>query len=260
MKKTLMALAAVAAMVGFAGQDDLLVTLSAKETLTYKNNEKVNNEVVALVWTPTGATFGGFLADGSTKNSDSKVLARIVVKDGLFETTTFQIDAEYAEQMKLSQGTFALYLLDTRVASGKTVVDNGATDLAKATIPVNYTAKILEGSADGSAGGIATSIESDGTASGTIVAEGQAELPVSIEELAPIIKSAKVEDGKFKVTIEQAKPYMGYGLAVGTTPDKTDMKPVGKPVSGATEEIVLEYPIDPNQPAAFIQATAGRNQ
>lgn len=260
MKKTLMALAAVAAMVGFAGQDDLLVTLSAKETLTYKNNEKVNDEVVALVWTPQGATFGGFLADGSTKGADSKVLARIVVKNGLFETTTFQIDAGVAEQMKLTQGTFALYLLDTRDATGKTVVENGATDLAQATIPVNYTAKILEGAAETTAGGIATSLESAGATSGKIVAEGQTELPIDEAQLAPIIRSAKVEDGMFKVTIEKAKPYMAYGLTVGTTPAKADMKPVGKPVSGATEVIVLEHPIDQNQPAAFIQATAGRNQ
>ena len=260
MKKTLMALAAVAAMSGFAAQNDLLVTLSAKEALTYKNNEKVNNEVVALVWTPAGATFGGFLANGSLKDANSKVLARIVVKDGLFETTTFQIDADLVEQLKLTQGAFALYLLDTRDASGKTVVENGATDLAQATIPVNYTAKILEGSADGSAGGIATSIESAGTASGTIVAEGQTELPVEEATLAPIIKSVKVEGGTFKVTIEKAVPYMGYGLSVGTTPAKTDMKPVGKPVSGSTKEVVLEYPIDPSQPTAFIQATAGRNQ
>lgn len=260
MKKTLMALAAVAAMSGFAAQNDLLVTLSAKEALTYKNNEKVNNEVVALVWTPAGATFGGFLANGSLKGEGSEVLARIVVKDGFFETTTFQIDADLVEQLKLTQGAFSLYLLDTRDAAGKTVVDNGATDLAQATIPVNYTAKILEGSADASAGGIATSIESDGTASGKIVAEGQAELPIDEAKLAPIIKSAKVEDGKFVVTIEQAVPYLGYGLKVGTTPAKTDMKPVGEVKSGATKEVVLEYPIDPNQPQAFIQATAGRNQ
>ena len=261
MKKTLMALAAVAAMSGFAAQNDLLVTLSAKEKLTYKNNDAVNNEVVALVWTPSGATFGGFRADGSFYPDDKSVpLARIVVKDGLFETTTFQIDAELAEQMKLSQGAFSLYLLDTRDASGKTAVENSATALARATIPVNYTAKILEGSADASAGGIATSIESDGSASGTIVAEGQAELPVEEATLAPIIKSAKIEEGKFVVTIEQAVPYMGYGLSVGTTPAKADMKPVGKPVSGSTKEVVLEYLIDPNQPTAFIQATAGRNQ
>ena len=266
MKKILMTLAASAALVGFAGQDDLLVTLSAKEKLMYQGKDgqeglPVNNEVVALVWTPSGATFGGFRADGSFNDGDKSVsLARIVVKDGLFETTTFQIAAELAEQMKLSKGTFALYLLDTRDASGRTVVDNGATDLAQATIPVNYTAKILEGSADSASGGIATSIESDGSESGKIVAEGQTELPVDIEKLAPIIKSVKVEDGTFVVTIEQAVPYMGYGLAVGTTPTKTDMKPVGEPVSGDTKEIVLKYPIDPNQPAAFIQATAGRNQ
>ena len=255
MKKTLMALAAVAAMSGFAAQNDLLVTLSAKEALTYKNNEKVNNEVVALVWTPAGATFGGFLANGSLKDADSKVLARIVVKDGLFETTTFQIDADLAEQMKLTQGAFSLYLLDTRDASGKTVVDNGATDLAQATIPVNYTAKILEGSADASAGGIATSIESDGTASGKIVAEGQTELPVEEATLAPIIKSVKVEGDKFKVTIEKAVPYMKYDLI-----DASSKESIGDSAKSGvvTETVTLETSAD--APSKLIQVSAGRNQ
>lgn len=256
MKKMLMMVVAMAAMAGFAGQDDLLVTLSAKEMLTYKNNEKVNNEVVALVWTPQGATFGGFLANGSIKGEGSEVLARIVVKNGLFETTTFQISAALAEQMKLTQGTFALYLLDTRDAAGNTVVENGATDLAQATIPVNYTAKILEGSAEITAGGIATSIESDGTTSGKIVAEGQADLPVEEATLAPIIKSAKVEDGKFVVTIEKAVPYMKYDLV-----DASSKQPVGGSAQSGqltTETLTLVTSMD--EPSKLIQVSAGRNQ
>lgn len=256
MKKILMTLAAVAAMSGFAAQNDLLVTLSAKEALTYKNNEKVNNEVVALVWTPAGATFGGFRADGSFYQGEKSVpLARIVVKDGLFETTTFQIDADLVEQMKLTQGSFALYLLDTRDASGKTVVDNGATDLAQATIPVNYTAKILEGSADASAGGIATSIESDGTASGKIVAEGQTELPVEEATLAPIIKSVKVEGDKFKVTIEKAVPYMKYDLI-----DASSKESIGDSAKSGVVSETMTLETSMSEPTKLIQVSAGRNQ
>lgn len=257
-----MTVAAMATMVGFAAQNDLLVTLSAKEKLTYLAKEgetegaPVNNEVVALAWTPKGATFGGFLANGSLKDTDtSKVLARIVVKDGLFETTTFQIDAEFAERMKLTQGAFALYLLDTRDAAGKTVVDNGAKDLARATIPVNYTAKILEGSADASAGGIATSIESDGAESGKIVAEGQTELPVDISKLAPIIKSAKVEGDKFVVTIEKAVPYMKYDLI-----DASSKVSIGDSAKSGvvTETVTLKTSM--SEPSKLIQVSAGRNQ
>ena len=193
--------------------------------------------------------------DGSLKGADSKVLARIVVKDGLFGTTTFQIDADLAEQMKLTQGAFSLYLLDTRDASGKTVVENGATDLAKETVRVNYTAKILEGSTDASAGGIATSIESDGTASGKIVAEGQTELPVDITELTPIIKSVKVEGGKFKVTIEKAVPYMKYDLI-----DASSKEAIGDSAQSGvvTETVTLETSAD--APSKLIQVSAGRNQ
>lgn len=258
MKKILMTVAAMAAMVGFAGQDDLLVTISSEKQLYYNNETLVNNEIVALVWTPAGSTFGGFLADGSVQG-DSEVLARMVVKDGKFPTTTFQISAKRAEEKKYSQGAFALYLLDTRAASG-TAQGVVVTSDNKQIVPVNYYAKIVGGEVSGTAVGTVGSIEPGADEEATVFARGKADLPFEPTALAPIIKSAKVEDGKFKVTIEQAVPYLAYGLTVGTTPVKTDMKPAGEVKSGTTEEIVLEYPIDPKQPTAFIQATAGRNQ
>ena len=255
MKKLLFAMVAAAFGAAFGAANDLLVTLSAKETLAYNNGEKVNNEIVALVWTPKGATFGGFLADGSLKDADSKVLARVVVKNGLLTTTTFQIEAELAERMKFAEGAFALYLLDTRDAAGMTAVDNGATELAQATIPVNYTAKILEGSVDGAEGGSVATIASDGDSSGTIVAEGQTELPVDITELTPIIKSVKVEDGKFKVTIEKAVPYMKYDLI-----DASSKEAIGDSARSGVVSETMTIETSMSEPSKLIQVSAGRNQ
>ena len=259
MKKTLMTLTAMAAMCGFAGQDDLLVTLTVNEKLAYKDSSPVVNDRVALVWTPTGVEFKGFYADGTLIDGQSQALAFINVKDGAVGTVAFQISAARVEKMKLTGGSYALYLLDTRGADKKPVTVEGQS--ANTVAAVNYFVKLVGTDAQGGdAVGGASSAASEGTSADTIVAQGSAELPFAEITYQPIIKSAKVEDGKFKVTIENAVPYMGYGLAVGTTPAKADMKPTGEVKTGLTKEIVLEYPIDPNQPSAFIQATAGRNQ
>ena len=259
MKKILMVVAAMAAMCGFAGQDDLLVTLTVNEKLAYKDSSPVVNDRVALVWTPTGVEFKGFYADGTLVDGQSQALAFINVKDGAVGTVAFQISASRVEKMKLTGGSYALYLLDTRGADKKPVTVEGQS--ANTVAAVNYFVKLVGTDAQGGdAVGGASSAASAGTSADKIVAQGVAQLPVEETELKPVIKSAKVEDGKFKVTIEKAVPYMAYGLMAGTTPDKNGMKPTGEVKSGATEEVVLEYPIESGKPAVFLQATAGRNQ
>ena len=254
MKKMLMTVAAMAAMVGFAGQDDLLVTISSESQLCYGNETPVNNEIVALVWTPSGATFGGFYANGSVVDGVSRVLVRMKVADGKFPTTTFVIDAKLASDLKLTSGTFALYLLDTRAADG---VAQGVVTTSdnQRIVPVNYVAKIVEGGASGSSGSSIVSIDSEDDS--PVFASGEAKLPFEWAELQPIIKSAKVEDGKFKVTIEKAVPYLKYGLLAGSTPD-TVTTPVGEDVTPKTE--TLELWMSADEPAGFIRVNAGRNQ
>lgn len=254
MKKLFMMAAAMAAMVGFAGQDDLLVTISSEKQLYYNNETLINGDIVALVWTPTGGSFGGFLADGTIKG-DSKVLARMVVKDGKFPTTTFQISAKLAEEMKLAQGTFALYLLDTRAANG-TAQGVVAGDDAKQIVPVNYYAEIVSGEVAGSAVGAVASIGEPANEETTVVARGQAQLPLTETELKPIIKSVKVEDGKFKVTIENAVPYLKYGLMGGETPSEIN-QPISEAVTPKTATVELEVPT--TAPSAIIKVTADRN-
>ena len=258
MKKIAMVVAAVAAMCGFAGQDDLLVTLTVNEQLAYKGGALVDNEYVALVWTPKGTAFGGFYANLAPVDGQSKILAKVVVKGGRFEKTTFQISAAYAEELKLSQGTFALYLLDTRGADGKSVLEarDPETGANAGTVAVNYFVKVADVETTGAAGAVSTT-ETSGAASDKIVAQGVAQLPLTEAELKPIIKSVKVEDGKFKVTVENAVPYMKYVALTGDKPNAI-ATPVGAAVTPVTKTVTLEAPVD--KASGFIKVTADRNQ
>ena len=76
MKKALMALAAVAAMTGFCGnQDAVLLTFSTKGPDAYRTGETVaNKECYALVWTKAGETFGGFDAAGNVLGNGSVLI------------------------------------------------------------------------------------------------------------------------------------------------------------------------------------------
>lgn len=257
MKKSLMTLAAMAAMCGFAGQDDLLVTLTVNEQLAYKGGALVDNEYVALVWTPKATTFQGFYANLAPIDGQSKVLATVVVKDGRFAKTTFQISAAYAEELKLSQGSFALYLLDTRGADGKSVLEaiDPATGKNAGAVGVNYFVKVADVQTTGAAGAVSMT-ETAGAASDKIIAQGVAQLPLTEAELKPIIKSVKVEDGKFKVTVENAVPYMKYGLAIGSEPGK--LAAPAAMMTPVTETVTLET--SAAEPSKVMTVTAERNQ
>jgi len=103
----------------FGGADDTLITFSTKGPDTYLDGTVVKDgECYALVWTKSGATFAGFTADGNPVGDGSEVLVFApLAKDGRCPSTLFELDAKLAERYK--GGTYALYLVDTRLASGK---------------------------------------------------------------------------------------------------------------------------------------------
>ena len=254
MKKTLMALAAVAAMSGFcAHMNDLNVTLTINETLTYNNGQPVNNEYVAFVWTPAGESFGGFLADGRIVGS-SILLTKVVVHNGRFDKPqAFHINADLVEKLEIERGTFSLYLLDTRGADGnliRSVSEDGV--VRTGLVAVNYSAKLAETAECASSSVFG---ESSGTVNDTIVASGTVDLPVLETELTPIIKSAKVEGDMFVVTIEKAVPYMKYDLI-----DASSKKAIGDSAKSGVVTEIITLKTSADAPSKLIQVSAGRNQ
>ena len=133
MKKTLIfAMAAFAASsLAFAAQNDTLISFSTQGPDKYMDGSQVmDGECYALVWTPSGETFGGFAADGSlVKQTDKLVLAAGLAKGGCCPMTLFEVDAAVADQYK--NGEFAVYLVDTRVkgAAGEVSVGMSGTKI-----------------------------------------------------------------------------------------------------------------------------------
>ena len=63
-KTTMMGLVLAGALGAFAGVDNVAITFSTPGPDTYKDGRQVlDGECYALVWTPTGAAFGGIAAD-----------------------------------------------------------------------------------------------------------------------------------------------------------------------------------------------------
>jgi len=76
-----------------------------------------DGECYALVWTKTGAAFAGISADGTAVGADSKVLVFApVAKGGKCPTVVFELDAALAKSY--ANGSYGIYLCDTRLASG----------------------------------------------------------------------------------------------------------------------------------------------
>jgi len=106
----MMALAATAAV------NDTLLSFSTPGPDRYADGTMVlDGECYALVWRQTGSTFGGFAANGAALGTGCKAVAFVpFAKDGKCPDVVFQIPADAYQD-----GTFGVYLLDTRLANGK---------------------------------------------------------------------------------------------------------------------------------------------
>ena len=119
MKKTTVFFGALAlgvtAWAGVASTpDDTIVSFSTVGPDTYADGTVVaDGEVYALVWEKGGA-FDGFTSDWMAVGAGESVVAKAsCAKNGRLSTTFFVVDPE--TMATLSDGEFAVYLLDTRV-------------------------------------------------------------------------------------------------------------------------------------------------
>ena len=106
----------------FAAENDTLIVFSTPGPDTYRDGSAVlDGESYALVWTAAGETFGGLTGDGKCVSANDRLVAVApVAENGRCPETVFEIDAEVAKSFQ--GGTFALYLLDTRVRNAEGVV------------------------------------------------------------------------------------------------------------------------------------------
>ena len=236
---------AVFPMIASASVQDKVARFSTPGPDCYADGTLVaDGECYALVWSPKGATFAGFNADGTAISANDRVVfAAPLALEGKCRDSLFQIPAdEYAE---LEGGEWAVCLVDTRMANGVPagVANNaplrvnrwgavksgvkiepvGASALMPAAAP--KTRRLLAATGDDS---------DDGVRAGVLSV-----VPASVKP--PKITAFEVSDGVVRLTVTDTVPFLTYTLASGDKPNDLATDDAADRVDGDTKaEIAIE--------------------
>lgn len=207
MKKTLVAgLVGLLAAASFASKDNVVITFCSQGTDTYADGSKVlDGETYALVWTPAGATFQGFAADGSAVAPSKVVLKAPVAKDGKCPFIKYEIDEDYAKE-NYDGGSWAVYLLDTRTFAATLSADGKPQATGAFGKAVNGYGEVV--TAKTSVG----FVSADGAA-----AVGAGLMPTDKGEVK--ITNIELKDGKVFITVSGTVSSAAYAVAEGETPN-----------------------------------------
>lgn len=188
----------------------------------------LDNEVYALVWTAKGAEFQGFNADGTLVDTTANKLisAAPVAKGGRCPTVIYVLTDENIDL----EGSFDVYLLDTRVVSAdgtKTiagVTDDGALKVINTSSVLTAETEVVRGQK--------TTAASPAAAESAVVSS-------DLNAPTPTITAVKVVGGKVIVKVADTVPYLQYGISAGKTPSVLDQKDLVQGVNGTAEGLTL---------------------
>ena len=237
--KRYLADAAIALMVFCAAGvhaaiNDMTARFSTPGVDCYADGKPVaDGECYALVWSPKGAVFSGFNADGTAVSSaDRVVLAGSLAKGGRCVDSIFHIPA--ALYSELDGGEWAVCLVDTRrvdgvpagVKDGKPVRVN-RWGLVTRDVKVEPVAasKVTSAAASASNALLKLGATADGGC-------GKTDLPARANILSavppnlmpPQITAIEVTDSEVWLAVDGTVPYLDYTIVSGKTPNdlKTD--------------------------------------
>lgn len=216
MKKMLLIAMVAVTGLAFGAANDTIVTFSTKGPDKYKDGTKVlDGECYALVWTKAGETFGGFNADGTLVDAadiSKFVVAAPLAKNAHCPPTIFQISADDAEQYK--GGTFALYLLDTRVMGADGQVTLCGADLFSGKAPaLNAAGQVSTG--DG-AEAASFAINEQRTIEGGATKLAQVGVYSKLPD--PKISGFVVKGANVEITVDNMSEAAEYFVLPGSTP------------------------------------------
>ena len=199
----------------FAAANDVVLTFSTPGPDTYADGTTVlDGESYALVWTKNGSTFGGIAADGKLLSANDKlVLVAGVAEGGKCPTTVFEIEA--ADAAAYEGGSFALYLLDTRVKDDDGNVSVAGVNAFALVAPESVNA-IGAASATAAVASSSTSTSSLNLAPSSAVALAAVGVLSKID--APTITAMKVDGDVVSITVKDTSPAADYFVVPGTTP------------------------------------------
>ncbi len=233
MKKLMTMIGAVVlAFAASAAIDDALLAFSTVGPDEYADGPPVlDGECYALVRTLPGATFGGIAADGTAvAETDEIVLLAPLAKNGHCPKVLFQIPSDKTE------GTFGVYLLDTRVMAVDGTTKPAGMKNGKLSL-VNGYGLATEATKVGNASeGITTAAEKE-TAGGQAVAAGAA-APKGVQQ--PKITSIKIEGDYVKLTVQNMPGFMR--VSSGTTASADDTQGAAQATDGNGGEVILYAP------------------
>ena len=204
MKKIMFALGVIGLSVAaVAAVNDTLLMFSTQGPDKYADTTTVlDGECYALCYVTDASAFA-IKADGTAAGGEVLLVAP-VAKDGRCPNLLYVVDAAKAEA--LTGGSYAVYLLDTRVpkAGGGYVV--GGVENGKAKV-VNGAAAVVQG---GTTGTEAT----DTIAQLPVPSSGAVTAAVVIDQ--PTITAIKVDGANIKLTVSNLSPAADYKVLAGT--------------------------------------------
>lgn len=212
MKKMVFGFCLLLGATTFASVDNVVISFSTQGPDTYADGAAVlDGECYALVWTPTGAEFGGVGADGQAIAPSVVALRAPVAAGGCCPPVKFEIDEAYAKA-KYPGGSWCVCLLDTR----KFAVDPVTRVIDRTKVESVGRANVVRGY-----GVIATPTVAKGTPASAFAPD--AAQVVKAGEIPESGKALKVTDiaieGNFvKLTVEGSLSCLAYGVKSGEQP------------------------------------------
>ena len=222
-----LAAAVVMSLSAFADAANMLISFSTNGPDKYADGATVlDGEWYALVWSADG-NFEGITPECKAVDpADAVVIVAPLAKDGKCPFTVFQIDSKSANCK--SEGTYSVYLLDTRNAA-KTAVA-----AAKEGKPASVNGVIANEDFT-AASALAGSVESKGAVAGTW-GETQA-----VGGKQPKITAFKVSGAKVEITVGDLMPAVKYNVMMGAAADKLDSYALETPKEGVeSAEFVID--------------------
>lgn len=218
--------------VAFANSlGDARISFSTKGPDRYADGSVVmDGECYALVWSRDGK-FDGFAANGECIDGyDRIVLMAPVAKDGRCPPVLFQIPQAEAEE--LAGGQYAVYLLDTRIASGDTVRPCGTVN-GKLALMNGYgatSANLAVGALNSKKAEEIAEDKAEGQIASVLAA-------VPADCAQPRIKSMRIEGDNVFLTVENLKGFMR--VSSGGNVAASDMTDAAVETQGGAEDVTL---------------------
>jgi hypothetical protein len=218
--------------VAFANSvSDARLSFSTKGPDRYADGSVVmDGECYALVWSQDG-NFDGFAANGECIDpEDQIVLIAPIAKNGCCPPVLFQIPKAEAEE--LAGGEYAVYLLDTRIASGESVRPRGTVN-GKLALMNGYgatSANLAVGALNSAKVGETSEDKAEGQIASVLAAA-----PADCAQ--PRIKAMRIEGDNVFLTVENLKGFMR--VSSGSDVSASDAATAAVETNGGDEDVTL---------------------